>query len=385
MSIVPLHADARADVHATARSDLLERRLARFQPQVRARVRAVAEQHPRLKDLALSFPALLFALAVPRAGYDPSRAIAQVIAGVRLRDIASTAQLPVWLRSFAAEALSEPIPELPDSDLFRKRITNLAPLLRKDVSPWLRAVSTAASWGDDAIALWAAREWKCRPKKRVRREDALGALARISLWAWHSKNASADHPCYPATRWTPCMTWKSAMAAKWEWWNSVRLYTSLGDAPLQCVWFQPMAIDGYEFVPLRSASDMVREGQALQNCVRTYGDRVAHNCCRVWSMRRGGEPYAMLEVSFLRQDPLPNIVQLSLAKNAAPPLEAWLVARRWLAAQDLRMAAKQRIPWDQAPLDRRAWRTLWKPYWLAKKRIPKNLPLTPTWYALREI
>lgn len=367
------------------RAEILERRLARFHPCHRARVRALAAQHSRLKDLAESFPALLFTLASPRVDLDPSVAIAQVIAGMRLRDIAATAKLPMWLRSFAPESLAESIPVLPDSDLFRRRIGNLVPISRKDVSLWLRAVSIASCWGDDAIALWAAREWTCRPKSKVRCEDVLAALTRISLWAWHSKHSNPDHPCYPVTRWTPCMTWKSASAARWEWWNSVRLYMSLGEAPLQSVWFQPMTIDGYDFVPLSNASEIVREGQVLQNCVRTYGDRLAHNWCRVWSMRRGGEPYAMLELSFTRLDPLPNIMQLLLAKNAPAPLEAWLVARRWLGAQDLRAAAKQRIPWRQAPLDKRAWQALWKPYWLTKKRIPKGLPLTPTWYALREM
>ncbi|MCJ9707243.1 hypothetical protein MOV74_39755, partial [Bradyrhizobium sp. SHOUNA76] len=49
------------------RSDLLERRLRRYHPRFQGAVRALALRHSRLADLAASFPALLFALAFPRA------------------------------------------------------------------------------------------------------------------------------------------------------------------------------------------------------------------------------------------------------------------------------------------------------------------------------
>ena len=36
------------------------------------------------------------------------------------------------------------------------------------------------------------------------------------------------------------------------------------------------------------------------------------------------------------------------------------------------------LKWGTVPLDTGVWRQLWKPYWLAKKRIPAWLPVTPT-------
>lgn len=386
MTAFILRADAHAGARDVARADLLERRLRRFQPRFQPRVRALAERHARLKDLAASFPALLFALAVPRAGFDPTPAIAQVIDGAGLREIAAAARVSFWVRRFGPEAFGAPIPELPDSELFRRRIGSLAPKSPKDVTSWLRAVAVAADWGDEAIALWAARVWTSRSKRYPRQlEDQLAQLCRICVWAWHSKNGMKDAPCHPRTRWTPCMTWQSANAAKWEWWTHVRLHMSLSGTPLEDAWLQPASIDGYEFVPLRSASEIMDAGRTLKNCGWTYGDRLAHNSCRLWGMHRGGELFAMLELSHARQDPLPSIVQLQLAKNARAPLEAWLVARKWLAAHDLRAAAKQRVAWGEAPLDRKTWQALWKPFWLAKKRIPDWLPLTPTWSSLREV
>src|SRR5262249_44701863 len=50
------------------RSDLPERRLRRYHPCFQGMVRTLATRHSRIADLAVSFPALLFALAVPRPG-----------------------------------------------------------------------------------------------------------------------------------------------------------------------------------------------------------------------------------------------------------------------------------------------------------------------------
>jgi len=80
---------------STPRCALIERRLRRYAPAVQARVRAVAARHTRLADLAVSFPSLLFALALPRPDIDPGPAIARVIDGRPLREVAAAARLPV--------------------------------------------------------------------------------------------------------------------------------------------------------------------------------------------------------------------------------------------------------------------------------------------------
>src|SRR5262245_47525125 len=68
---------SRAPMRSAARCDLLERRLRRYRPPFQRAVRALAMRHSRVADFAVSFPALLFALAVPRPGLDPTRAIAR--------------------------------------------------------------------------------------------------------------------------------------------------------------------------------------------------------------------------------------------------------------------------------------------------------------------
>jgi hypothetical protein len=115
-------------------------------------------RHSRVADLAVSFPALLFALAVPRSGLDPARAIDRAIEGASLAKVAAAADVPLWLRRLPPEALSRPLGKLPDGEVFRRQIANHLPHSPK-VSPiWLQAVADIADLAHEAAAVWIARE-----------------------------------------------------------------------------------------------------------------------------------------------------------------------------------------------------------------------------------
>src|SRR5262249_29438930 len=101
------------------RSSMLEHQLRRYHPRFEAALRALAMCHPPIADLAASFPALLFALAVPRAGIDPAPALARVIDGAALADVAAAAGVPMWLRRLPPQTFVRPIRGLPDGELFR--------------------------------------------------------------------------------------------------------------------------------------------------------------------------------------------------------------------------------------------------------------------------
>src|SRR5215212_5862007 len=117
----------RAPVGGSARSDALERQLRRYCPPFQRAVRSLAAQNSRLTDLALSFPALLFALAVPRPGLDPACAIARAIEGDTLAEVAAAADVPLWLRRLSPEAFTCRIATLPDGKVFGLQIANHLP------------------------------------------------------------------------------------------------------------------------------------------------------------------------------------------------------------------------------------------------------------------
>ncbi|MBP6013602.1 MAG: PcfJ domain-containing protein [Alphaproteobacteria bacterium] len=380
MSMAPLHADARAGARVVARSRLVERRLARFQPQVQARVRAVAALHPRLADLALSFPALLFALAVPRAGSNVARAIQHTIDGAPLKEISDILNLPLWLRAVEAGAFCEPIPELPNGELFRRQIGNYLPTDARRFERWVRAVSDADRWADQALALWVARELR-----RNDRKIGLEQLRGVCLWAWCSRHCVFDGVLAFERRWGPAMQFETAVDVARGWFRRVNLHMYLGDQCIEDTWLAPGVVDGYEFVALRSAADIAEEAAAMKHCVADYVDSIAHDCCRIWSMRRDGIRVATVEVGRPTEDPLPAIAQLKAAHNGIVGTEVWLIARRWLNAHDPLAISRPARAWGTVPLDRCAWRKTWRYYWLSKKCIPSWLPLTPSYDAMSQL
>jgi hypothetical protein len=362
------------------RSDLLERRLRRYHPRFQGKVRALATRHSRIADLAASFPALLYALAVPRPGLDPALALARVIDGCALAEAAAAADVPLWLRKLPPEAFARPIARLPDGELFRRQIANHLPRSPRLAPIWLQVVAEVAQLAHESAAVWIARELarEPRPVNPVR-------MRLISLWTWFS--------CQPATfghalierRWTPDMRVSAALAAADDWRTIVALHVNLGDRPIADMWLQAAQVAGYDFLPLASVAAIAEEAKAMRNCLNTYGYNLAHNRSRLWSVRRNGERIATLRIACHLYDPLPSILELRAAGNADVPRELWWAARQWLNMHDLWGLNMGQRNLRTAQLDRASWLSLWRPYWLAKRRIPEWLPIAPSRAVLKTL
>jgi hypothetical protein len=357
------------------RLDRIETLLRKYDRTYQARVRAVANRHERLAQLAESFPALLFALAVPRPGVDVARAISRVIAGASLAELAAIAGIPLWLRQLPPEAFVRPIPDLPDGKILGRRIANHLPAGGRRASMWLQAVADAAEWSHELAAVWIARELT-----RGNANMPLDGLQLIALFAWFSKQPGTRGHDLVEKPWSPSLGFASAKAYADRWRNRIDLELNLGSMPIADMWLEPGRVDGYDFVPLRTVADVEGEAAAMRNCVRTYGGSLACNRLRLWSVRRDAERVATLAVGLHCGDPLPAIVQLLAANNKEAPREIWWAARRWLHAHDLLRVDIKRL--RSASLHEPTWIALWRPYWLAKRRIPNWLPLRPSRAAL---
>jgi hypothetical protein len=371
-----------APCQGAGRSDLLGRRLRRYHPRFQGMVRALAMRHSRIADLAVSFPALLFALAVPRPGLDPARALARVIAGHALAEAAAAADVPLWLRKLPPEALTRPIPRLPDGELFRRQIANHLPRSPKLAPIWLQVVADVAEIAHEQAAVWIARELGRDEPRRVNH----ARLRLISLWAWFSRQPATFAHELIERPWSPEMRIGPALAAAEHWRTIVALHVSLGRRPITEMWLRTAEMAGYDFVPLASIAAISEEAKAMRNCLNTYGYNLAHNRSRLWSVRRNGERVATLRIACRYRDPLLNIVELKSAGNADVPRELWWAARQWLHMHDLSQINMGKQPyWGTAPLDRATWLSLWRPYWLAKRRIPEWLPIGPSRDALDKL
>jgi hypothetical protein len=356
------------------RSDLRERRLWRFHPRVQNAVRGLAARHARIADLAASFPALLFALAVPRAGRDVAPALGHVIEGRPLAEAARAADVAMWLRRLPPEAFVRPIAKLPDGELFRRQIANHLPRSPKLASTWLQVVADMSELSHDEAAIWIAREFVRDTPSRV----DLARLRLIGLWSWFSVQPATFGYDLINKPWRPDMRMAQAVTAVNDWRTNIELHINLGCQPLADIWLAPGRVAGFDFLPLRSVGAITEEAFAMKNCLRTYGYDLAHNRSRLWSVRRDGARVATLRVARGCCDPLPTITDLNGAGNANVPRELWWAARKWLHMHDLTEIDMRWRKRGAAPLDRATWLALWRPYWLARRRIPEWLPIAPS-------
>jgi hypothetical protein len=356
-----------------SRTAKIENRLGRFSVKHRAAIRALSAKHPALADLALSFPALLFALAVPRAGFSPGRVIEQVVDGCGLSDLAKLAGLPKWLRKLPPEAFAKPIGMVLGGELFVRRIGNHIPRSPKLVANWLEAVSDATMWGHEAFAVWVARIIH-----KERKVLKLERRQRLALWAWYSLARDTEGFRLIETPWTPTIGLEQAVAASRLWLETIELHANIGQAPIADMWLQSSYVDGYEFVALRTAREIAEEAVAMRNCLRTYGESIALDRARIWSIRKAGTRVACIELGISRGDELPSILQIKLSDNKKAPRDIALVARQWLNAHDLTEVKPSKKKWGTKVPDRKVWLELWRPYWLAKQALPNWLPLAPS-------
>ncbi len=380
MSSQAMRVSPRTGTRDFARAQIIRRELDRFRPEIRPAVIALASRHVRLAELSVSFPALLIALAWPRAGFDPRLEIAHVIAGMPLPLLAARAKLPLWLRRMKPEALIAPLPQLPDSPFIRHRIGNRFPHHHKHAPAWFDMLSLAGHWVHDEFALWCAQECAKRVSRRFLCEKHL-----LCLWAWHSGQPGTPGHAQIAVPWTPAMQLRAAHDAALRWREAVDLELHLGGRLLDDLWYAPAVVDGYSFVPLRHAAEIREEAEAMGNCLQTYGENVAHGASRIWSLRKDGARVATMEIVRAGRNPLPVIEQLLLARNQDAPMALWLTAHKWLAGQAPHLFDAPSVDWNAVRPDLRIWQSFWKPFWMAKRRIPAWLPLVPTRFTLFDI
>jgi hypothetical protein len=371
--------------HAQPRNVMIERRLRRYSSSAQERVRAVAQRHRRLADLALSFRPLLFALALPRLGHDPEPAIACVIEGRPLGEAAATAGIPLWLRKLPVDGLTQSLPALPAGKLFGRRIVNHLPRSPKRTTAWLAAVSDAAYWVNEPFAIWVARELATDGKtgnKAAGKTVQTDRLRRIGLWAWFSQHPDTDGHRLMETPWRVEMGFNAAHDAARTWLERVTLELSLGGRQVADPWLQPGPFDGHDFVPLDSAERIDQEASAMANCIRDYGYDVARDACRLWSIRRDGQRIANLDIRRYRGQPLLHVSELKAGRNEPASIELWWLVARWLHRHDLATILPEPRKHRDTKPDAAAWRKLWRPYWRATRRIPMWLPLSPSWDAI---
>jgi hypothetical protein len=309
--------------YALVRQRRIEKNLARFPRAYRTQVKALADSHRAFADLAVSFPALLFVAAVPHKGRDGAALREMIIAGHALKVIARVAHLPMWARRLQPEAFAQTIGSLPNSEVYARQIANHLPRRSKHAAKWLDRVSKATMFGDEAFAVWVARElspphWTCDVD-----------LKRLALWAWFSLRTDSYGHQFATKPWRPQTRRNAANRAARDFIARICLHVTIADAAVKPLWIANQSQDGYEFLPLLCANDLHEEADAMENCVASYGRDIADDEQRLWSMRKDGKRVATLSVGFDYDLELLCITQIKGRNNSQVPRPVAVAAQRW--------------------------------------------------------
>ncbi|MGQ0672360.1 MAG: hypothetical protein ACT4N2_05705 [Hyphomicrobium sp.] len=374
----------RADPRKVGQRQLLsseaEALIARFDRPVQRSVRRLLGVSPRFVDLGNVFPGALYALAIRRCTASRRRkAIAQVDEGAALKDVARTLDLPLWLRRLPPEAFSGPLPALPSSELFTRRIVNLLPAKPSESALWLNSVTFAAEAGNEYFAFWLAGQPlftdTCDPRR---------LFAVLAAYAWFSCAEGTRAQNLIVVPWRPEMALDTSVCAAKSWLNRLRLVLQIREGAITDTWLVPGEANGLTFAPLVGHSEILAEAHGMQNCADQYADRLARDKCRLFSIRRKGVRVATLEIGpHPRETGVLAINQLKARHNMPAAAEIWQAAHAWLASQkEIRRQPPLVVP--ERGLDTATWDSLMMPYREAKRGAPW-LPANVTLAAFAEL
>ncbi len=348
--------------------------LTRFPEHHQGAVLTLAARHDRLAELAASFPALLFALAITRNEPCAKEVSQGIMNGMPLADLAEIGSVPLWLRKLPPEAFISRIPELPNDDDFRRRIGNHLPTSPAHAATWLKSVGEANKWCDPDFAVWVARVINENPDMELNSK----LLFRMALYAWFSKHIDTEAGKLIKSRWNKKMTSTAAFDGLDSWREDLRVHLLLDGVTPEQPWIAPMEDGPYTFTPILTADQLIAESLAMNNCLRGYAEEIATRETQFWVVHKNAERVAHLSIGHRWQEPLPSITEIRGPNNEEVTADVYRVAWQWFIAANLEDLRPKERTLKETPINHKVWARFWRPYWLAKKRLPRRLPLAPS-------
>ena len=336
----------------------LETFIARFAQPERREIRRLVRSSSRLADLMLVFPGAIQSLAA-RRGPAAARlhALALVEQGAPLKAVTRALDLPLWLKRLPPEAFAGRIGSLPSGETFTRRVATRIPSEIAQTAAWLETVTFATEACDEDFALWLAEQQLFAEPAEPERLYAV-----LASYAWFSTSPAAAASRLIVVPWRPEIGFDTAVCAAKSWLNRLRLVMQLDPGVIADPWLEPGQALGYEFVPLVDQREILLESQAMQNCADQYADRLARDRCRLFSVRRGTQRVATLEIGpHPRETGVLAITQLKARHNMPATVDVWQAAHAWLATQTRLKRLPPMLP-PERPLRSETWDELIGPY-----------------------
>jgi PcfJ-like protein len=309
---------------------------------VNRRALQLAETFPFLAILVYAAPLLWVEECREEYCARMAEAAALVDKGASLKRVADTMKVPIHLQRLKPGAFIGAPPALlsDDSKLFHTYL----PETTRDARMWLAAIDRAE---DKQIGRpferWVARNAHLFPPGRYEIHPGPGGRPR-RVWvpARHVMKATvhdiADwvRACkrkepHVTRPFSENMSLKTVTRLSEEWHIAVQ-DTNGPQYTFPAPWYPAGVVNNFEIVPLSCSNDLYQEGYRMKNCVGSYGARVIDGDCYIYSIQRGKEPVATLEIVKGDHGEV-RIGQLRGPCNQLAPKEIDAVARQWLRNQ----------------------------------------------------
>jgi hypothetical protein len=342
---------------ATAPRDI-NVQISRFAAMDQGPLSRQCREMPVFGDLLWSFPAAALALAT---GFGKTnnrhRAHALVLSGAPLARVARQLKLPMWLRRAPPELLHFGLPDTLSicfiDTVFGRSVAGLLPRTCPPASRWLQLVQDGRFAAGDEYALWLAgrRESACA-------DIPIEPARAIAAFAWHSQRPWLLASTFIEKPWSKRSSFRAALSGAIEWLQRLCLECRKDE---ELNFALPSRVNGFEFVPLRSAGALREEGAIMQNCLAGYAERVLLGWSLIFSIRRNGMRVACLELT-PDADGLPEVNEMAGPRNGRVGPEVRSAIATWLGAVHLFNNCSIK-PQNSLTIQADVWRSLWAPYY----------------------
>lgn len=339
----------------------------RFKFRYRYNIYRAAALSSRALQLAVTFPALAFAIIfvdeqsiyVPellKAGNSDferhladkkrigSEAAALVEAGAPLRKIADLMRMPMAFRKIKPGAADWTLASIVHSAWDKRLIHAYMPETLPRMKLWLEAIWRFSNLGPDFV------EWVAKHVFEIPGSDdrVISELFEIKDWVWASKLACIPQhmrdrfpaaPDFPSSRgeefvvrpFSPDMSLKTVTRLSANWHEAVANNMVGPNYDFPEPWCNAGQSCGYEIIPIANSGELYREGHAMHHCVGTKCDQVRNGSVYFYSVRKGQERIATLEL--VKHDAGGAIGELRGPCNSQVPKEIVRAVRSWLRSQ----------------------------------------------------
>ncbi len=352
---------------AAQRERVLEKQIKRFAKGYQRRLRKLVKTSSRIGDLLYSFPAAAFAIVSGHGDHiKRGEAVRLVKSGASLKRVAARLALPIWTRRLPPEAFTVDLGELPNSEEFNRKIVNLIPNDPEATAMWLNWLRDARAACDEDFALWIAGQ-------RIYQADWHDTLADtpvlpLATFAWFSAHNHEPACRLMDTPWHRRMGLSTAINNMVGWFDRVLLDLTRIDKNRGPGRYSRRKRNRFNFVPLLTPGDLREEGEAMNHCVATYATAVAQRDCKIFSVCRGRQRVATLELRWpnhrIRR---PVINQLVGHSNAAVDRDVYVAVCNWLAQNQNLVGARDAAGFE-SDLNEARWQSMWGNYVAAKGR-----------------